>query len=260
MTHAEIEELLGAYALDAVEPHEAEETEKHLEERPRCRAEVQSYEETAALIANAGAEAPPGLWDKIADAIADSPPSREVVPPSPLLGGLPESTPDSAARKRARLSWAAPLGVVAAAAAAALIVLGVQVGDLHGQVHRLNTAIDRSGLSAAVAEAAVAPHRTIHLTTADHLPAVTIIVTPGGTAYWVSSSLRDLSSSGTYQLWGLSHGKLVSLALVSPDPHSYASFRIEPQISKVLVTAEPAGGVPAPTAPPLAESAIDQSL
>ena len=66
MTHADIAELLGAWALDAVDDDEWHAVAAHLEECPRCRAEVAQHLEVVALLANSGADAPEGLWDRIA--------------------------------------------------------------------------------------------------------------------------------------------------------------------------------------------------
>ena len=38
--HPEVQELLGAFALDALEPDEADAVDLHLRDCPRCRAEV----------------------------------------------------------------------------------------------------------------------------------------------------------------------------------------------------------------------------
>lgn len=70
MTHAEIAELLGAYALDAVSPDEAAEIEEHLAECPRCRAEVSAHREVAGVLGNLSGTAPAGLWGRIADELA----------------------------------------------------------------------------------------------------------------------------------------------------------------------------------------------
>ncbi len=67
LTHEEIQELLGAYALDAVDPDEAELIERHLEACPRCRAEVEGHREVATMLGNTGGDAPDGLWDRIAE-------------------------------------------------------------------------------------------------------------------------------------------------------------------------------------------------
>src|SRR5690606_35755181 len=54
----EFTELLGAYALDAVEPDEREAVERHLADCPRCRSEVAEHREVAAYLAHAGTDAP----------------------------------------------------------------------------------------------------------------------------------------------------------------------------------------------------------
>ena len=72
----------------------------------------------------------------------------------------------------------------------------------------------------------------------------------------LESSLRELPSSKTYQLWGLARGNIVSLGLVGPDPHSVAPFRIEAGITTVMVTAEPSGGTPKPTLPVVAQGTV----
>jgi anti-sigma-K factor RskA len=74
MTHRQIQELLGAYALDAVDGDEAEVVELHLRECPRCRAEVEEHRETAATLAHLGAPAPAGLWDRIASQLEEEAP------------------------------------------------------------------------------------------------------------------------------------------------------------------------------------------
>jgi anti-sigma factor RsiW len=91
MTHAELSELLGAYALDAVSPEEATEIEEHLAECPRCRAELTAHREVAGVLGNFGGTAPAGLWDRIADELAiGSAGSLPAEPPSapetPALG------------------------------------------------------------------------------------------------------------------------------------------------------------------------------
>jgi anti-sigma factor RsiW len=87
MEHAEIKELLGAYALDAVEPEEADEIERHLATCPRCRAEVMEHREVAGLLGYAGSDAPPGLWDRIVETLEEPPPAlrlgRVLGEPSP---------------------------------------------------------------------------------------------------------------------------------------------------------------------------------
>ncbi len=50
LTHVEAADLLGAYALDAVEADEREAIERHLQECPRCRAEVADHRTVASFM------------------------------------------------------------------------------------------------------------------------------------------------------------------------------------------------------------------
>ncbi|MER3453386.1 MAG: anti-sigma factor, partial [Acidimicrobiia bacterium] len=62
LSHREIDELLGAYALDAVEPDERAAVEAHLRTCSRCWAEVADHREVAAYLAHSGGPAPEGVW------------------------------------------------------------------------------------------------------------------------------------------------------------------------------------------------------
>ena len=58
LSHAELEELLGAYALDAVDGEERELVELHLLDCPRCRAEVAEHRAVASFLGSAGVLGP----------------------------------------------------------------------------------------------------------------------------------------------------------------------------------------------------------
>ncbi|MGZ4705939.1 MAG: anti-sigma factor family protein, partial [Acidimicrobiales bacterium] len=58
---SEVEELIGAFALDAVDADEREAVERHLADCPRCRNELAGHLEVAALLGNTGAPAPDGV-------------------------------------------------------------------------------------------------------------------------------------------------------------------------------------------------------
>src|ERR1700722_15762202 len=92
LRHREIEELLAAYALDAVDVAEAAMVEAHLDGCPLCRAELDGYRETAAALgtppapppAAAAADRtdapPPELWDRIAVSLAATAPGTDAGP------------------------------------------------------------------------------------------------------------------------------------------------------------------------------------
>ena len=150
--HVEIQELLGAYALDAVDPETAALVERHLEECVRCSIEVAQHHEVAGLLANSGGTSPADLWDGIASQLDGSaPPSWEGLAGRLETGGRPGRTggriaPPSApiassvgrtARRAGRVAVVAAT-VAAVAAAVVAIALGVQVDHLDNQVNALS--------------------------------------------------------------------------------------------------------------------------
>ena len=58
VNHDEVAELLGAYALDAVDPDEAARVEEHLPTCPRCREELAAHHQVAGILGNVGGAAP----------------------------------------------------------------------------------------------------------------------------------------------------------------------------------------------------------
>ncbi|HUB71558.1 MAG TPA: anti-sigma factor, partial [Acidimicrobiales bacterium] len=228
---------------------------------------------------------PTGLWEKIAASVASEPggahaeaPEPPALPP-PVTGVVsihrapagapapPAQAPPAQAvpapapaplRPRAGRRLASLVSVVAIAAAA-LVVLGIEVGRLHSQVQTLKSQVAAQDLKGSEVAANAAPHVTVDLALANRQPAATVVVTPSGGAYWEWSSLRNLPASQTYQLWGLVRGKPVSLALVGAKPDTISFFRLQPQATVLMVTAEPEGGVPSPTTPVLAQGAVPPS-
>ena len=61
----ELEALLGAYALDAVDQHEREAVEHYLERSATAREEVRNHHEVAMALATTPGQAPEALWNRI---------------------------------------------------------------------------------------------------------------------------------------------------------------------------------------------------
>lgn len=243
MTHDEVVELLGAFALDATGPEERAQVEAHLAECPRCRSEVDAHREMAAVLAGQGSEAPPGLWDKIAYAIADGAAGAAETGPDPVLPGRPAAL--SAAHRRSR--WLPGLAL-AAVAAAVLAFLGTEEASLHNQVEDLRRQVSEQALSSWVKE----PHYTVTMVNTSHVRVVQVYLDHQGQAVMYAPSLPNLPSTRTYQMWGLSHGQAVSLGLVGRGAGALATFSVGPSTTKIMVTAEPEGGTTEPTTPVLA--------
>jgi anti-sigma factor RsiW len=222
-THDELRELLGAYALDAVDEGERDAIDRHLLECPQCRAEVAEHREVAALLANSGADAPPGVWERISDSLEEPPPP---LPLAPLVR-----------RRRARSRWLPP-AAIGIAAALLIAVLGVQVRHQDERIDQLSASVAdplRASYERALADPAA---KVVELGGAENVRAV---VTRDGAGYLLASSLPRLSAGRTYQLWGRVGADRVSLGVLGAHPE-LVPFRAD-RVSFLAVTDETAGGV-----------------
>ncbi|MFZ0666413.1 MAG: anti-sigma factor [Acidimicrobiales bacterium] len=238
LSHDELRSLLAASAVNALPPEEEEELDLHLESCAHCRTELTEYQESASLLARPTLDPPAGLWDEIASSIG-KPPSQEM--------------PVSIRRAvRRRNKWAQGWTAIATGAVAAAIVLAVWAVDLHGQVGRLQNASISSELSGAVANAMTSPgHHSVDLRGSSGVALANAVITTNGTAFLVPKDLPRLSPGSTYQLWAETNSGAVSLGVLGADP-GISVFRFEHQMTALMLTAEPSGGVPAPTTAVLA--------
>jgi anti-sigma factor RsiW len=220
LRHDEVEELLGVYALDAVDDSERALVDAHLATCPRCRAEVDAHREVAAHLAQTGAPAPDELWDRIAGAIAgtEAPPLRLVV------GDRPQPAP---ARRWRRL----PMAAAAAVVAIPLPSAGVLLSGVHDR------SPDRSELAAAALSAFESPRaRTAELVDEDGTPLARVAVLPDGTGYLLAGALPDLDGR-IYQLWGSDGDTVVSLGSMGEAPQ-IVPFHADPAQTTLMITEE----------------------
>ena len=84
-----LDELLGAYAVDAVDDTRPPPVEAYLAEHPEARAEVWQMRQAASMLAHAGNPAPEGVWDRIADALDGRSPQFAAVLPRPAPTAAP---------------------------------------------------------------------------------------------------------------------------------------------------------------------------
>jgi anti-sigma-K factor RskA len=266
MSHDEIAQSLGAFALDAVDADEAEAIRHHLAGCPRCASEVAEHWEVTGLIANAGVDAPAELWDRIAARIGDTPVGARR--PAPLTRPLAPSAPvDSSRTVRRRMVWST-LGAVAAAAAVVVVLLAVQVGRLDQRIGQVAAASRQTGLAQAVQAALLDPGaQKVTLAATSSMPttgpaspgpggrAAVVVTLPDGSAFVLNVGLPRLAADRTYQLWGVVRGQTVSLGLLGNQPRDVA-FTVNPAapVKVFAVTTEVAGGVVRPTHTPVAES------
>jgi anti-sigma-K factor RskA len=237
LQHDEVEELLGAYALDAVDPDEAAAVEAHLRTCPRCRAEVEQHQEVASLLVSGSAEPPAGVWDRIA---AD-------------LGEIPPPMPIEVALGRRRRPGRVLAGLAAAAAVVVLAVLGSVVVDQRSEVRELRAAVEADR---ALALALDDPDtQVVTLGGTDPDVVARAVVTDEGEGVLLAGGLPALDEDETYQLWGLQGDDAVSLGLLGSTPDQ-EPFRVAAPTEALAVSREPAGGSVAPTTDPLVSGAL----
>ena len=267
MDHQEIQELLGAYALDAVDAEEAAIIEAHLETCPRCRDELRNHREVVGVLAYSGEEAPPGLWDRVLDEIsgagADGEAGRAGVAGGPAG---PEPPPLRMVPARSEQAWSAELRrgrrttsvltAVVAVAAALVILLGLEVARLEHRTNHLSAQVaattNQPTMASVQAALAVPGARKVALSApGGGRESLEAVILPGNQGYLYDARMDPLSSSETYQLWGVSGAKKVSYGLIGSVPAQVTEFRAGAGVQALAVTAEVAGGVVTTTQNPV---------
>lgn len=243
--HDDMRDLVAAYALDAVDDAESDAVERHLETCPRCRAELTGHQETAALLAFSGGQAPDEVWDRIAGAIGApgaAPPALRFV-----AGGRPP-----AARR-----WLAAAGAVAVGAvAAAVALLGLTVSHQSARIDDLAASAGNQALLRQAVGAALRPGaRNVSLVSPAGAVLGDVVLGAEGGGYVIADGFRGLASDRTYQLWAIVDGQPVSLGLLGADP-TVLVFRPAPGATELAVTAERGGGSLRPSGAPVASAGI----
>lgn len=219
MRHDQIQDLLGAFALDAVEPDEAFTIEVHLATCPRCRNEVREHREVASLLAYAGTAAPDGMWDRIAASLEEAPPAA--APPTLGRGSRATGRRTGPGRRRG-------LGIASAVAAASLFVgLGAAGGlqvqsalrNQDAEIEKVAKALIEDGgrarlLREAAAAALADGAHSVRLVTPDDAPMADAVVLDDGTGYLMSRGAPVLPDGRTYQLWAVAGGQKLSVGVL----------------------------------------------
>jgi anti-sigma factor RsiW len=238
LKHGEIQELLGVYALDAVDDDERDIIEAHLAGCPRCRAEVTEHRQAATMLAFSGTPAPDAVWSKISASLDEAPPPLDLAPVRTLRPRRPH------------------LARAFAAVAAAAVVVGLLGGVVIRQNHRIDrlaTISAQRGLAQAAAAAAITPGaRAVHLRSNDGVQRVDAVVLPSGQGYLVQSHLPRLTLDRTYQLWGVIDAQTISLGVIGAAP-TVTPFKAAGPLSALAITAERRGGAVSPTSSPVVQ-------
>lgn len=237
-TGDELHELLGVYALDALDDAERVQVDALLAGSHTARAEVDDLRETAALLALAEGQsesAPADLWARIEERMAAE--RDEGATPAPV---------DLAAERRTRraVSWNV-VAPIAAAAAIAIGILGYQVSHLRDQVHDARQP-GAAAFAAAFERAADEPGAHAVTLAGSGSSLGRIVVLRDGTGYLVPDRLAPLAADETYQLWALvgdaEHPTAISAGVLGSTPTATA-FKVSGRVVGFALTVEHADGV-----------------
>jgi anti-sigma-K factor RskA len=247
--HDQFTDDLSLYALGALDGEERLALEKHLEECPDCRREVEQLRGDLALLAFSvsGPQPPPRSRERLMEAISREPRRAAVLP----------------GRRKIRLhifEWAA------AAAAVLIIVLLLHenshlrhrldslAADLTGQQQQLHQA---RALIASISSDEAAHFTLVEGKTMSQPEAKAIYSRRSGTLLFMASDMPQLPAQKTYELWLIpTTGAAIPAGLFTADQHGSATVINPPLPPGVVaktfaITIEPKSGSPAPTSTPI---------
>lgn len=241
LIHAEVVELLGAYALDALEGDERQAVESHAAGCSLCRAEIADHREVAGLLTPGWAKPPPGLWEKIAASLEEVPPPLNLAPVIAMKPGAGRTTQAGFPRRRSVVTGIAAM--VAIAAVTVVGFLGFRVADDNRRFAQLAIGQHGEELQRTVNAALAEPQaRKVALRSDDGARTADAVVLPDGTGYLVRSNLPALTADKTYQLWALVGTSRISVGVLGNEA-TIASFKMDGDVWGLAITQEAAGGV-----------------
>jgi hypothetical protein len=223
---------------------------------------VSQLQETAALLAHLGREAPDGLWARIEGALAEEPPALRVAqlafpagsPVAPPTAPLPAPVPARSRRRRVVTRVAAAVaGLVVVASIAVSAVLHGQMNDQQARIDRLSASMAHDGLARAAHAATMDPAAHVAmLASPDGAHSARVVTMPDGTGFFVEHNLPPLASGRTYQLWAMTGSRdapaFVSVGVLGRRP-DVTAFRTARSPMGFMVTVEPMPGVVRPDRP-----------
>lgn len=253
LSHGEATELLGAYALDALEPAEFQTVDRHVQRCQECLAEISQHREVAGLLTPGWSKPPPGLWKKIAASLEEVPPPLDM---APVIAMKPAQARVAAAKPRRSLG----MGIAAMVAIAAMAMvgfLGFSAVDKGGDDTPGGTYAQE--LQRSVNAALAAPDsRKVDLVSTDGYRTAQAVVLPDGTGYLVKNNLPVLSAERTYQLWAVVGTSTISVGVLGSEP-KLVPFKMGGPVSALAITEESAGGVISSKKEPVVQARIQSA-
>ncbi|OXM55015.1 anti-sigma factor [Amycolatopsis alba] len=228
---AELHTLTGAYAVDAVPEEEAAAFKRHLRGCPACAQEVRELRETAARLGTALTTVPP---QRLREATLTQVAQTRQWPP--LVAAVRRAQPAKKPPVRVAL-W----GAAAAAVGALVFGLVTTTTEPGTDPAQQQLASVNAVLTAPDASTVKGPVTTTVVTSRSQ-----------GKIVVMAGALPPLAPGKAYQVWLIGRSGVHSAGLMADDgPHRTRPVLADLPggIDRVGITAEPAGGSPAPTVP-----------
>lgn len=234
---SDIHALSGAYALDALDDVERTQFARHLATCAECRAEVRSFSETAAHLAEIENQQPPA--DLRARVLADIAAVRPFPPETDASGAAPSGASVLTLRRRTLPTF------LAAAVAVILIAAG-------GLVWQLNRTANHAGPS--LADQIVHAPDAVRIT--EPVPGggkLTIVRSASlKRAVMIGDGVPEPPAGKTYQLWLQQPGQGMVSAGLMPDSTEPTVLTGDAATAKAAaITVEPETGSAQPTSDPI---------
>ena len=240
---SDIHALSGAYAVDALDDIERAQFEQHLAVCPECRAEVRSFCETAALIAETESQTPPpSLRDSVLSGIASTRP----LPPEAPATQEPVEEPGTAAVVTPLRRRVFPV-LVAASVALILVGLGIfGFSTLRNDGGSSSTTLADQVLNASDAVRVTEP--------LEGGGSLTVVRSESlGRAVMVGEDVPAPAAGKTYQLWLQQPDQgMVSAGLMTDAEEPTVLSGDAATATAAAVSVEPEGGSTQPTSDPIA--------
>ncbi|MFH5822894.1 anti-sigma factor domain-containing protein [Georgenia sp. AZ-5] len=234
-------ELLGAWALDAVDDVERAALERAIRADPELAEEARTLRETAALLAADGAVKPPaGVRDNVLAAVAETAQQNPRPSPPQERRARRANAAITASGRHRRARWLA--------AAAILLVAAIPTGLAVQQAQRAQRAENEV---TALAEALARPDAQLLGANVEGGGRAVAVVTDEVTIF-AAQDLPALTDQRVYQLWIVDQGEASSAGVMQPE-QGLVSTEIDdlPADSVLAITVEPAGGSEQPTTTPI---------
>lgn len=241
-------DLIGAYALGALDELESTRFERHLEECASCQAELAELREATSALALAHAEQPPArLREDVLKGIDETlQEGGESQPRSGMPGTTTAERPATARQRLARNAKRFTL-VAAALLAAALVTLNllpprqdpldeVRAAALEGNAGEVSRLLEEFGdeldLQDVVTDMGVSAR----------------LVRSNDDAVLITDGLPELAGDQTYQLWLIEEAGPRSSGLLGPAADPVGDIgELDEDVQAVAVSVEPAGGSEQPS-------------